>query len=91
MSDNYRMLWTGVREQIMHFPEQDESKFGLLTSRRQDVHPTEELTMDKFVFLLRVSELESCAPVTMASGSRDMLIILWLWMNDLFGCFWTQS
>lgn len=76
-----------MREQITYFPEQDESRFGLLTSRGQDVHPTEERTMDKLVFLLRISVLESCAPLTMASGARGTLMISWLWMLDLFVCF----
>lgn len=38
---------TDTREQIAHCPRKDESKFGLLTSRRQDVRPKEETTMDK--------------------------------------------
>lgn len=42
----------------MSFPQQYDLNFGVRTTAKQDVHPTEEQTMDKFVFLLNV--LQSC-------------------------------
>lgn len=42
----------------MSFPQQYDLNFGAWTTARQDVHPTAEQTMDKFVFLLNV--LQAC-------------------------------
>lgn len=43
-----------TREQTVSFPQQYDFNFGIWTTAGQDVHPTEEQTMDKFVFLLNV-------------------------------------
>lgn len=54
----------------LSFPQQYDLNFGAWTTARQDVHPTEEQTMDKFVFLLNV--LQSCmynAPLIVVWGS----------------------
>lgn len=56
---------TDIREQTMQ-PLTRLIKIGSWTMTRQDVHPTEDLALDKFICQLRGSDFEACTPLTMA-------------------------